>query len=777
MKGIYYAIRHLARRKRDSLVKVFALTSGIVAGMVLVAKIAFDLSYDRWIPGAENLYRIQSLYTTHVGTAEENTLDYSHTLQPVAPTAAAEIPGVEAGTSIYEAGERAVFISGERYEVKAIYADTSFFSTMRLPVLSGDTESLGVKGNVFLSESLAWAMFGDGDPSGRSIFTDKSMQEAKTVTGIFRDIPANSHLDFDIVFSPMEEVPWSGDWDRGDGFTGYVRLSPGADPGAVDKALPEMMRRHMDMKLQSDMGYSFSAYIKPVKDLHTDDRETRQTLAVLGVFAFLLIVTVSLNYVLASVSSLDSRARDMAVFKCSGATSGDIFISTLWESVFLILVSVSLSFILLYAGKDIIESLTGVPLRNLFSYGQLTGYALASLLVTAIAGLIPAKIFSSVPAMDIFRRGARDRNMWKHVLLFIQVACSAAITGFLVIAVSQYRFMTGKDMGYDAGQLAYCSFDRVEQSGRQMIKDRLMQVPGIEGVTFSENIPTRKFYGMQLVDPGSGETVATCRYTFVDTDFIRTLGIALTEGSDIPGEMSDPSPALVNRRLTDALGWDGSPTGRVLPQNGIVVSGVIGDFTMQSIFLEQDPVCLLPLPEGFRRLYLTIRFSEITPEALSGAESLLKRLSPENDIILRTYRDDIHESYRDTEHFRNSVLAAAAFMLLIVLAGLVGFVSDEMRRRRKENALRRVNGASAADIQTMMLRNIGKICIPAVLAGLMLAAIAAFRWLQHFPEKIRPHFLLFLATGLVLAAVILACVSLCTFKAAAANPARHLRSE
>ena len=228
MKGIYYAIRHLARRKRDSLVKVFALTSGIVAGMVLVAKIAFDLSYDRWIPGAENLYRIQSLYTTHVGTAEENTLDYSHTLQPVAPTAAAEIPGVEAGTSIYEAGERVVFISGERYEVKAIYADTSFFSTMRLPVLSGDTESLGVKGNVFLSESLAWAMFGDEDPSGRSIFTDKSMQEAKTVTGIFRDIPANSHLDFDIVFSPMEEVPWSGDWDRGDGFTGYVRLSPGA---------------------------------------------------------------------------------------------------------------------------------------------------------------------------------------------------------------------------------------------------------------------------------------------------------------------------------------------------------------------------------------------------------------------------------------------------------------------------------------------------------------------------------------------------------------------
>lgn len=357
------------------------------------------------------------------------------------------------------------------------------------------------------------------------------------------------------------------------------------------------------------------------------------------------------------------------------------------------------------------------------------------------------------------------------------MACSAAITGFLVIAVSQYRFMTGKDMGYDAGQLAYCSFDRVEQSGRQMIKDRLMQVPGIEGVTFSENIPTRKFYGMQLVDPGSGETVATCRYTFVDTDFIRTLGIALTEGSDIPGEMSDPSPALVNRRLTDALGWGGSPTGRVLPQNGIVVSGVIGDFTMQSIFLEQDPVCLLPLPEGFRRLYLTIRFSEITPEALSGAESLLRRLSPENDIILRTYRDDIHESYRDTEHFRNSVLAAAAFMLLIVLAGLVGFVSDEMRRRRKENALRRVNGASAADIQTMMLRNIGKICIPAVLAGLMLAAVAAFRWLQHFPEKIRPHFLLFLATGLVLAAVILACVSLCTFKAAAANPARHLRSE
>lgn len=138
MYGLTYALKHIVRRKWDSLMKVISLASGIIVGIVLIARIAFDLSYDRWIPDAGSLYRIQSLFTTQTGTDQAETSDYGNTVQPVAPTAAIEIPGVETGTSIWKAGGRVVFHSSGRYETEAIYADTSLFSTIGLEILEGD---------------------------------------------------------------------------------------------------------------------------------------------------------------------------------------------------------------------------------------------------------------------------------------------------------------------------------------------------------------------------------------------------------------------------------------------------------------------------------------------------------------------------------------------------------------------------------------------------------------------------------------------------------------
>lgn len=778
MYGLTYALKHIVRRKWDSLMKVISLASGIIVGMVLIARIAFDLSYDCWIPDAGCLYRIQSLFTTQTGTDQAETSDYGNTVQPVAPTAAIEIPGVEAGTSIWKAGGRVVFHSSGRYETEAIYADTSLFSTIGLEILEGDESGLGIQDNAFLSESLAKAIFGDTGPyCGRTVFTDKAMQKAKTVAGVFRDIPENSHLDFNLVLSPTGEIPWDYCWDSRDGFTGYIRLSPEADPDEVNKALPEMMHRHMDMKLQSDMGYSFSGYIKPVTGLHTSESETRQSIIIMGIFVILLLAAVSLNYVLMSVSSLDSRARNTAVSKCMGASSGSIFRSILWETAILVATVVILGILVLYTGKDMIEYLTGMPFKAMFSTWQITGYAAACLAVIAIAGLVPARIFSSVPAMDVFRKDAREHAAWKRLLMFSQILCSAFIAGFMFMAVSQYRFISGKNMGYDPDRLAYCRLDSISHSDRQMLKDELLRNPWIEKVTFSENIPVRKFNGMQLIDPDTGESVSTCRYTFADTDFISTSGIRIIEGSDIPGEISDPAPALVNRSFVRMLGWEESPIGKSLPDNGMTICGVFDDFIVQSVLTDQDPVCLLPLPEAFTDVFITLRLKDMSPEILSNTENLLRKLSPGNDIVLSTYRADIHASYRDTERFRNSVSFAAAFMLVITLTGLLGYISDEMRRKRKETAVRKVNGATVSDIERTVLKDIGAVSVPAVLGGLVLAYIATGVWLQNFPERTGTGIPGFAATGAVLLFIILSFAAARALAAARENPTKYLRGE
>ena len=776
MRELAYAIKYLRKRKWSSLMRVITLTSGLAIGMVLIAKITFDLSYDRWLPQAENLYQVQSLYTDKAGTDKAETTDYGHTLRPVAPTAVSEIPGVIAGTSMRESGDRVIFSGEERFEVKMISADTAFFSTLGLPLVSGKGNSLEHEDNVFLSESLARIIFGSIEAEGRTIFMDKSRIMPATVAGVFKDIPGNSHLEFNLVqgLGPYE----ANVWDRGDGFTGYVRLSPESDTEAVNKAIPEMMHRHMDMELQREMGYTFTAYLKPVLSLHSGDRETQQTILILSIFTILLLATVSLNYVLASVSSLASRTKRTAVFKCMGASSDDIFISSIWETVILVLISAASGLLLLYAGKDIIHGLTGVPFRNLFGSWQVTGYVLATVTVAAISGLVPARIFSSIPAMDIFRMHNPDRNGWKNVLLFVQIASSAFIIGFTGIATLQYRHIAALDPGYDLEHLAWCFVDNCSEADRTLIKDELKKCPEIERSAFSMDIPTRKFHGFQLIDPATKTTVATMRYTFADSDFIETAGIRLKAGQNIPDDISDPAPAIVNERTLKALGWEDNPVGKLLPDNGLTISGVCEDFTMGSIFIEQEPLCLIAYSkEGEFPSYLTVRYSELTANALTRTENILKGLLPDTDIVLHTYRDDLHESYRDTERFRNSVAAASAFMLLITLTGLLGYVANEMRRKRKETAIRKVNGATSTGIVAMMLKSISAISIPAIAAGLAGTFIASGLWLQNFPERISPGVLLHTVTGVLLLCLILACVALQTAKAATENPSANLRSE
>ena len=206
--------------------------------------------------------------------------------------------------------EESIFREEHRYEVRPLYADSAFFKTLGIKVLVGDPDLLGMSDQIFLSRSVARRIFGEGKAVGEVLFSDKQHSYSYKVAGIFEDFPANSHLKFDMVYSI--ELYGDPDWNQGDGFTGYVRLQPGADVERInDELLPAMIARHADVESWRKRGHMVTPYLNPVTELHTGDPETRQTLAVLSILAVLILVAVSLNYVMLSISSLASRARTM----------------------------------------------------------------------------------------------------------------------------------------------------------------------------------------------------------------------------------------------------------------------------------------------------------------------------------------------------------------------------------------------------------------------------------------------------------------------------------
>ena len=776
MKQLLYTISYLKNAWGNNLIKVFTLTLGLAIGLILFARIAFDLSYDKFLPDAENIYQVQTIYRTGVGSDNVHEQDYSNTFQPVAPTMPLEIPGVAAGTSILESGERVIFDGQDRYAVKTIYADTMFFKTLPFKILSGSEMGLKTGGNVFLSNSLAERIFKGQDPVGKILFDDKKQKAVLTVVGTFEDVPENSHLDFDLIYSIANSSRNS--WSGGDGYTGYVRLQPGMDVKEInEKAIPEMLARHMDRESMLKGGYAFDCYLKPLTILHTDNKETRQTLLVLSLLASLILIAVSLNYVMMSISALATRARTMAIYKSNGASSGNIFVMNLTETVILIFVALICTVLLILLGKGQIETLTGVTIGSLFAGKQIWGSAGLVLLVVLLAGIAPARIFSAIPVTQVFRFYNDSKRGWKQGLLGIQILSAAFMLMFLAVILMQYNKMMDKDFGYRPDNLAYCELDSIPYARQQMVKMELLRSPEVANVTFSSQLISFWYSGTPLKNPETNEVAATVRYDRVDSSFVSTIGLNLSLGKNIPHEMAAPAPALVNRQLLKALHWEDNPIGKTLPDLGAVIVGVLDDFTVGSAFTEQSPVILFGLPEKWQRLYMTVRLEQMSPESISALENNLRALLPDEDIVVRIYRDLIHESYRDTMRFRNSVAVSAVFMLLITLMGLVGYVSDEIRRRSKEIAIRKVNGATAVDVQKLLLRNILMIGMPAVVIGLIGTYLAGDRWLEHFPDKISLNVFFFILGGLALLAVIGFCVVLRSWYVANENPVKSIKSE
>lgn len=776
MKQLYYTICYLKKTWDNNIIKIFTLTLGLAIGLVLFARITFDLSYDKFLPEAEHIYQVQTVYTTGVGTENSNSQDYSNTFQPVAPTMPLEIPGVVAGTSILSGGEEVIFEGEDRYTVKTIYADTMFFKTLPFKILSGSEMGLKTGGNVFLSKSLAQRIFKGQDPIGKVMFDDKKRLSTLTVVGTFEDVPENCHLDFNVICSIANSSRNS--WDGGDGYVGYARLQPGTDIKEINStAIPAMLARHMDREAMKKGGYTFDCYLKPLTRLHTDNKETKQTLIVLSILASLILISVSLNYVMISISSLATRARTMAIYKSSGASSGNIFMMMISETLLLILISLACTVLFVLLFREQIASLTGVTLAALFSGRQLLIAFVLILVVFLLSGVIPARIFSSIPVTHVFRFYNNSKRGWKQGLLGLQIVSAVFMLTFLAVVLLQYHRMLDKSLGYEPDNLVYCQLDSIPYARQQMVKAELLRSPEIENITFSASLLCQFFSGTPLIDPRTNEALCTVRFDRVDSSYVKTLGLNVVEGRNLTNEMGEPAPVLVNKRLVDIMRWEDGPIGKKIDRLGVVIVGVTDDYTVGSLLTKQTPVVLMGLPEEWGQLYMTIRLREMSPDLNTTLKNRLRELLPDEDIILTTYQDKIHESYRDTERFRGSVTVAAIFMLLITLMGLIGYVSDEIRRRSKEIAIRKVNGATAANVLILLLKNIAWIGIPSAVIGLLGAYVASSKWIEQFADRISLSIALYLSVGVALLAIISACVVIRSWYVANENPVKSIKLE
>lgn len=783
MKQFVYTVRYLLANKAGNLVKIVSLTLGLALGLVIFSQVAFERSYERFYPDADRIYRMRMEYLdlqqSEAGKKEgphDSYADGYYIFHPAAQALVDNVPEVEAGAAVEMTGKSDLFRQdGTRFPGNAILrTDSSFFRLFGIEVVSGNPGRDMVQNTIFLSQKLARRVFGEMDPVGQILHNGN--KEIYTVAGVYKDLPRNTHLEVDAVMPPSS---WGKEWKGYQGYYGYVRLVPGTDPEEISGKFGEALDRSGVLKEIQDRSKTKVVFtLEPLIRSHMAAPGVSSRNILLGVLGFCLLLASVLNYVLVSISSLSARSRTLAVHKCSGARSWDVFRMFMYETGVLTLISCLLAILLIVVGRQWIQSVTGQPLSALFSLENLWAAGLVLLCVWLIAGVIPGIVFSRVSVMSAFRNNTSSGRMrWKTLLLFLQFTAATFLLAFLLIIIRQYDFMLTRDMGYRYENLVYIEAAHMPRQQAGTIKEELKKLPCVEGVSvIGLSTPLDSGLGWEFYDDSGENRILWADIEYADEDYLNVMGIELLAGKNFEAG-SPQNHLLLNESAVRKIGWTDNPVGKVL-ENYYVVDGVVKDFQIGTLHAGQGARPVVISSAFWSGVgYIMVELSQVNTANIEQVHKAANKVVPDKIFNIVPYKEELKSRYRQDLLFRDSVGAVSLFTVFITLMGLIGYAGYEMHRRRKEIALRKINGATLKDVLSLVTIDMGLISFLGILLGLCGAYYAAGVWLTRFEYKVSVSLWLFVACGLVVLAVIAATVILKAWNAANENPVKAIKSE
>lgn len=772
---------------RDTL-KILSLSIGFAAGLVLIAKASFETSYDSFYEDSDRIYILSEKVVWN--SSPDEIEEYSVIPGGIAPTLKMLCPDIEEATRFTYLGEGSTFtLTGTTSKIKATYAvaDSSFFDILSLPVLQGEpSEVLSSPLQAMVSESVA-KRIGE-NAVGSTLFLDGKEKAVITVGGVFRDFPENSDFNIEMLVSmpSISYFTWDGSMNMigNDRYYSFIKLKEGTEISRVQEQADAYMRENFSDMLE-ESGTDFNIVFRKLSSFHTSDRNIRNMILIMSVIAMVLLLTAAMNYILLTVSSLLSRSREIAVRKCYGASHSDIYRLTVSEAAIHTLSALVISAAIIVCLERPVSRIIGNSISAVIQEGCLW-IALSVIAIIAVTGILPGRLFSRIPVAAAFRSFRESRRRWKFILLSLQFAVASMLVILLAVISMQYSRMMNDDPGYSYDNLAYSDLSSISDiNRRQLMISELSGMPEVESVSYADNLPMWGQNGDNVMLPGDRKELFNCvNLYFVGESYMDLMEIPLVSGTTFNPSLGVAKEVMVSRRFVEYIKntaeWEGDITGRQICLSSLpwphTICGVYEDFRMGSIMAEDPRPSVMfynPNPTG----NILIKFRTMTPESISRAEELLSEMNPDKDIHVYSYGNDMSAMYSDTRNFRDGVIAGGTIAMLIVVIGLIGYTAEEISRRKKEIAIRKINGAARHDITYMVTRDVALVAIPAVAAGALISGLVSGKWLEQFSEQVSISWWIFAAGCIFVLAVSAAVAAACTWHASGENPADSLKSE
>lgn len=787
------ALQNLFRKGEGNLTKILCLGVGMAIGLVMLAEVIFERSYDNFIPHLEDTYIIQENYK-HQGNDWKN---HNTVSGAIAPGIKRYCPEVEAATRFTILNEDLLLTTDDQRTIKgnAYLCDSSFFEVFPRKILMGEAPHTGLEkaNNAYISAKLLKVLGNDiiGKQLTWKVFPDFHL----TVVGVFEDFPENTHLpkiDIAVALPTIGQIMGDGrnNWLGNDRYSGYIRLRPGTDPQTLEPNIKHMLYTNAPMEELERSGSQFYLNLKPVSKIFLSSEYNRIMNIVFLVFAFIMLAVAVLNYILLVVSSVVKRAKSIATYRCYGAESKDIYRMILVESALHCFIALILAVLIVFGLQDFLQEQMGHSLRALFSPTALVLCLMVVIAVAIICGVMPSYIYTRIPVTYAYRRYTENKRQWKLGLLFVQFMLTTFFVCLLTVIGLQYQALTNYRTGFEYKNILYTSLSGTQNIERERCIQELKRLPNVNGVTWGYQEMFMKCSGNNVYDPQNDKEYMNIADMYdVGPDYHKVFSIPILEGTGFTTELGDSvsQEVMVSRSFIDKMeklaGWTGSPIGKqafITEHQGrpYTICGVYEEIHLGSQVAEDfddRPTVMFYNTHPNHLLY--IRLKEMGPEQIKEVQDIVSRTMPSQEKHVYSLDLEMANQYNMLLHVRNSILFVGLCILVIALIGLIAYIRDEVNRRRSEIAIRIIHGAQVKDVQLLFLKDILKIAIPAVLIGTAFALFASNRLLELFAFKINLTGYIFGGCILVVLIIMLILSTSMIWKAARSNPINNLRTE
>ncbi|MFI5186641.1 MAG: FtsX-like permease family protein [Chitinophagales bacterium] len=775
------AFRSFRSQRVSSLVNIMGLSMGAASFILIMLFVFHENGYEKFYKNAAFIYRI---------TPPAN----ARTAPILSSLLKKDIPEVESSVRLLRSG--GIIKSDYHFynEDNVFFADADFPEMFSYNFLAGSRNTALVDPySMIISQSTAKKYFGSHEAMGNILYIQDTIPVK--ITGIYKDLPATTHLKADMIISFATRKIMGAKldtWDINVYYT-YVMLTKNADPAGFQIKLNDFVRKNINV-LPNREDYKLIAqnisdiHLNSAKAMEIEPNGNKITIRIFIFIALFILLIACINYINISTATASRRAKEIGLRKTIGALRTQLLKQFLFESVLMSLISLALAVVIAILLLPVLNSITGVDLKDSDLLNGWIPFLIIGfgVLIGLLTGIYPATVLSSFnPVVNLTQRNSQGKQKinFRQSLVTIQFSLSLILVIGTIIIYNQLNFMKGQSLGFDKEHVLILPFNYDGKvAGKYVVlKQEFLQQPGIKSVTESGDIPGKMATTMSLWSEGmpinKTENIQTL---YVDFDFITTYGMKMLAGRDFSKYISsDQNEAyILNEEAVNALGWNNqSAIGKKITvhSNGRVV-GVVKNFYFNSLQQPITPLVMAIRPDWSGYISMLVSTRNIN-KTLQYINDTWKKNLPDRQLEYYFLDDDFNKLYLAEERLSKLVSIFSILSILIASIGIIGLTIFTIEKRTKEIGIRKALGATASQVSFLFSKEFLKPVFFAMLLAFPVAGYLMNRWLQDFAYRVSISWWVFGIAGLIASLVSILIVSLLSIKTALANPVKSLRTE